>query len=54
MNERKRQQAVNAEAKAARWLAEANRRREAGKSDEKAYEKAQHWLDRANELRGLC
>jgi hypothetical protein len=48
------QKAVEAEARAARWLADGNEAREAGKSEkaERCYAKAQHWLDRFNELTG--
>lgn len=43
---------VNAELRAAEWLAKANERREAGKSDEREIEKSTYWLARANRLRG--
>ncbi len=41
---------LNAETKANNWLARANELREAGKSDAKAMEQAQKWLDKLNEL----
>ena len=39
---------------ASHWLAEANHQRERGNTikAEGLYNKAQHWLDRANEARG--
>lgn len=42
------------EARASKWLADANEQAERGNKDkaEKLYEKAQRWLDRANEARG--
>jgi len=39
-----------AETKANNWLARANELREAGKSDSKAMEQAQKWLDKLNDL----
>ena len=39
-----------AETKANNWLARANELREAGKSDSKAMDHAQKWLDKLNEL----
>jgi hypothetical protein len=47
-----RAKTVQAEARAAHWLAEANRLQEAGMDDSKAYKKAEFWLARANVLRG--
>lgn len=41
---------LSAETKANNWLARANELREAGKSDRKAMEQAQKWLDKLNEL----
>ena len=43
---------VEAEAKAAQYLGNANEDREAGRSDERNLERAQRWLDKANNLRG--
>lgn len=41
---------LSAETKANNWLARANELHEAGKSDRKAMEQAQKWLDKLNEL----
>lgn len=43
---------IDAQALASRWLADANELAESGRKDkaERFYEKAQYWLDRANEL----
>jgi hypothetical protein len=46
------EKATQAEARAAYWLAEANRRQEAGKPWEREMRKSQHWLDKATKLRG--
>lgn len=42
----------DAEARASFWLAEANRRLEAGRDDSRELSKAQFWLDKANRLKG--
>jgi hypothetical protein len=46
--------ATNFEAKASRWLADANEASEKGQKAkaERLYEKAQYWLDKANIARG--
>lgn len=45
---------VEAEARCARYLGDANEAAEGGNATkaEKLYDKAQYWLDRANKLRG--
>lgn len=45
---------VEAEARCARYLGDANEAAEQGKKAkaERLYEKSQYWLDRANKLRG--
>ena len=49
-----RSKASAAEAKSAMWLNRGREQEERGRKTEaaKSYEKAQLWLDRANELRG--
>lgn len=54
----KQQQASEAEARSAMWLARFNELNERG-SGKSAYaehclERSQYWLDEANDLRGLC
>jgi hypothetical protein len=41
-----------ADSRACFWLAEANRRQEAGKDASEAERKAQYWLDKLNKLEG--
>ncbi len=42
------------EARASKWLSDANEQAERGNKEkaERLYEKAQHWLDKANTARG--
>jgi hypothetical protein len=44
------ERAVEAETKAARFLADANAAKEAGKNADRLYASAQRWLDKFNEL----
>lgn len=50
------QKILEADERARRWLAEANRLEESGKGKSKAFEtanrKCQYWLDRLNQLQG--